>query len=226
MDAVLLSVLGIAVLDSINPSALVATIALLLRGGSYTPKVLTYVTGIFVTYFGIGAALMLGLGAAGSVLRDGAVGTVAYGAQGVLGAAMLGYALFAPSKPKPRATGGGGVLPRSLGPWGLLLLGATVTAVEFTTALPYLGAIGIMTAEALPVSRWLPLLLAYNAIFVAPPLLLLAAYRAFGPRLRARLARQEARWRSGSRETLLWIVGLVGFYLIADSLSRLGVFGG
>lgn len=108
MDAVLLSVLGIAVLDSINPSALVATIALLLRGGGYTPKVLTYVTGIFATYFGIGAALMLGLDAAGSVLRDGAVGTVAYGAQGVLGAAMLGYALIAPSKPKPRPAGGGG----------------------------------------------------------------------------------------------------------------------
>src|SRR5918995_5207768 len=56
------AIVGLAVVDSINPSALLATIVLLLRGRPARPLVALYVAAILVTYFAVGLALTLGLG--------------------------------------------------------------------------------------------------------------------------------------------------------------------
>ena len=88
------AIVGLAVVDSINPSALLATIVLLLRGKPARPLVAVYVAAILVTYFAIGLALTLGLGLTPeAVLASDA----AYLAQGAIGAAMLAYAVAAPS---------------------------------------------------------------------------------------------------------------------------------
>ena len=68
------AVLLLALLDSVNPSAIVVTLYLLANGGARAPvKVLVYVGAIFVTYSALGAALLLGIGALlpslGGVLR-------------------------------------------------------------------------------------------------------------------------------------------------------------
>lgn len=115
--------------------------------------------------------------------------------------------------------------PRSQGLAATLLLGVTVTAAEFPTAFPYLGAIGILNSLELPPFGWLPLLLSYNLIFVLPPLLLFGAYRVLGRRYRGRFERFEKRLQHEARETLLWIVGIVGFLLLADALRHFGPFG-
>lgn len=210
---------GLALLDSVNPSALAVTIYLILGGGGYARRVLVYMSAVFLSYLAAGVLLMLGLGSVwGSV-----DGPVAYAVQGVVGALLLGYALFAPGKGKPRK--GGVRLPRSLGLAPVFLLGVTVTAVEFSTAFPYLGAVAILTDASLPLEQWLPVLVGYNAIFVLPPLLLLAAYSVFGARLRGRMERWRERLEAGTRETLLWILGIVGFFLLADALARFGFFG-
>src|ERR671910_250692 len=56
------AIVGLAVVDSINPSALLATIVLLLRGRPARPLVAVYVAAILLTYFAVGLALTLGLG--------------------------------------------------------------------------------------------------------------------------------------------------------------------
>lgn len=99
----------------------------------------------------------------------------------------------------------------------------TITAAEFPTAFPYLGAISILNSLELPFLGWLPLLLGYNLIFVAPPLLLFGAYRVFGSRHRVWFERYEKRLKHEARETMLWIIGIVGFLLLADALRRLEV---
>jgi cytochrome c biogenesis protein CcdA len=101
----------------------------------------------------------------------------------------------------------------------------TITVVEFSTALPYLGAVAILTNAGLTAAQWLPILAAYNLVFVAPPLLLLGAYRAFGARLRPAFERWGERLRGAGRETLLWILGIAGFLLLADSLRYFEFFG-
>ena len=60
MDLDLLpALLGIALLDSLNPSALVVALWLLSRAHA-APRLLAYVGGILVAYLALGVAMMLG----------------------------------------------------------------------------------------------------------------------------------------------------------------------
>ena len=218
MNGTLASLFGLALLDSLNPSALAATIYLLLQGKTYMVRALTYVSAVFFSYLGIGVLLMLGFGSVWAYLS----GPGAYAVQGVAGALLLGYALFAPDKPRDEKKTR---TPRAAGLPAIFLLGVTITVVEFSTAFPYLGAIAILTNAEMEVAGWLPILIGYNAIFVLPPLLLVAVYGAFGSRMRGSFERWRERFESGSREATLWIVGIVGFLLLADSLAFFDFFG-
>lgn len=218
MIGTLASLFGLALVDSLNPSALAVTIYLLLQGKPYVGKVLTYISAVFLSYLGIGVLLMLGLGSVWGYV-DGAV---TYAVQGVAGALLLGYALLAPDKPRGKKELRA---PRSRSLAAVFLLGVTITLVEFTTAFPYLGAIAILTNAEMAVAGWLPVLVVYNVIFVLPPLLLLATHGMFGARIRDRFERLRERFEGGSRETLLWIFGIVGFLLLADSLAFFDFFG-
>lgn len=218
MVGTLASLLGLAVLDSLNPSALAVTIFLLLGERPYAAKVLAYVSAVFASYFGIGVLVMLGLGS----LWEHVEGPAVYAVQGGAGALLLCYALLAPDKPRQRA---GERSPRARGLGGVFLLGVTITVVEFSTAFPYLGALAILTGADLGAAGWLPILLVYNVVFVAPPLLLMALYGAFGAGVRGRLERLRGRLEGGSREALFWISGIVGFFLLADSLVYFDFFG-
>jgi cytochrome c biogenesis protein CcdA len=210
------AIVGLAVVDSINPSALLATIALLLRGRSARPLVAVYVVAVLATYFAIGLALTLGLGLTpDAVLESDAT----YLAQGVLGGAMLAYALVAPGgrRRDPAEPRG---LPAVRRPAAVFALGAAVTVLELPTALPYLGAVGALTRADLAVAEWLALLGLYNLIFVLPPLALLAGHAALGDRAETVLAGLRTRLGRGAREGFLWLLGLVGFFLLADAVGH------
>lgn len=107
----------------------------------------------------------------------------------------------------------------------MFALGVAVTFLELPTALPYLGAVGAITRADLAVGDWLPLLAAYNLIFVLPPLALLAAHVALGDRAGALLERLRTRLGAATREGLLWLLGLVGLLLLADALGHFRVIG-
>jgi cytochrome c biogenesis protein CcdA len=218
MVGLLVAVFGLALIDSVNPSAKAVTLYLLLTGGSYTPRVLTYLAAVFTSYLLIGVLLMLGLAA----VWDYLYGPAAYALQGVVGTLMLLYGILAPTdRAEERATR----LPRSqrLGP--IFLLGITITVVEFSSALPYLAAIAILTYAELAASQWVPVLVVYNLVFILPPLLVLGTYKLLGSRLQGRFEGYLEKLRGGSRSTLLWIVAIVGFVLLADSLRYFDFFG-
>lgn len=214
------AIVGLAVVDSINPSALLATIVLLLRGKPARPLVAVYVAAILVTYFAIGLALTLGLGLTPRALVES---DAAYLAQGVLGAALLAYAVLAPGRGRERGPAAGPRLPAVRQPAAVFALGVGVTLLELPTALPYLGAVGAIARADLAVGDWLPLLVTYNLIFVLPPLALLAAHVALGDRAGALLERLRTRLGGATREGLLWLLGLVGFLLLADALGHFQV---
>ena len=214
------AVVGLAVVDSINPSALLATIVLLLGGRPARPLVAVYVAAVLVTYFAIGLVLLLGLGLTPEALLES---DVAYLAQGVLGTALLAYAVLAPDRGRRRDPAANPRLPAARRPAAVFGLGVAVTFLELPTAFPYLGAVGAITRAGLAVEDWLPLLAAYNLIFVLPPLALLAAHIALGDRAGALLERLRARLGGAAREGLLWLLGLVGFVLVADALGHFGV---
>jgi cytochrome c biogenesis protein CcdA len=214
------AIVGLAVVDSINPSALLATVALLLRGRRARPLVVVYVAAVLVTYFAIGLALTLGLGLTPEALIQS---DAAYRTQGVLGAAMLAYAVLVPGRGRKRVASEPRRLPAAGRPAAVFALGVAVTVLELPTALPYLGAAGAIARAELAVAEWLPLLVIYNLIFVLPPLVLLAGHAALGDRAGALLERLGDRLGGAAREGLLWLLGLVGFVLLADALGHFGV---
>jgi cytochrome c biogenesis protein CcdA len=210
---VLLSLVALAVVDSINPSAIVVTLYLLSRERVWA-QVVVYVAAIFLTYLTLGALMMSGIDALLPSLTGMGSGRLGLIVQGFIGLAMLLYAFRAPAT----AASAPRVEPSATTFAALALLGVTVTAMELPTAVPYFGAIAVLTTADLPMTRWLPLLVLYNAIFVLPPVLLVAGHIAFGRRLAARYADLRERLQAGARETMLWIFGLVGGGLLVSSV--------
>ncbi len=215
----LLAFLALALVDSINPSAIVVTLYLLSRE-RVPAQVVVYVAAIFLTYLTLGAMMMLGIDALLPSVRTTGDGRLGFIVQGLIGLAMLLYAIRAPTTARSARR----VEPSASTYAALALLGVTVTTMELPTAVPYFGAIALLAD--LPMERWLPLLVLYNAIFVLPPVLLLVGHIVFGGRLDARYADLRERLQAGARGTMLWIVGLVGggllVWSVVEYIARFG----
>ena len=212
----LASLIALAVVDSINPSAIVVTLALLTRPG-HGRAVVVYVAAIFATYFAIGAATLLGLASLWQQLGPALDGPAGFVLQGLIGLALLVWSMRPAQDGSPSRAS---TLPSTGTYLALAALGVTVTMLELPTALPYLGALAILTAADLPASRWVPLLAGYNAIFVTPPLLL-AAHLALGDRVAARYAGLRARLERGALNAAQSIAGVVGAGLVLWSAIEL-----
>lgn len=209
----LLSLLALALVDSINPSAIVVTLYLL--GHQRVPaQVVVYVAAIFVTYLTLGAMMMSGIDALLPSVRTLANGRLGFVVQSLVGLAMLVYAVRASAT----GTSAPRVEPRASTYAALALLGVTVTTMELLTAVPYFGAIALLTAADLSAAQWLPLLAVYNTIFVLPPVILLLGHIIGGRRLEARYAELRERLQTGAHETMSWILGLVGGGLLVTGV--------
>lgn len=249
MTVILGTILVFALVDSLNPSVIGVTLYLLLTGGAATSgadgagtttlvrhgtttKVLTYVGTVAGTYFTIGVALMLGLSALSDQIAAAAEHPVTYALVGALGVGMLVWSLVDSHRDKrhpDRHAGKRSRTPVSDRLGALVSLGLVVTLLEFSTAMPFLAAIGLMTAEGFTVGTWLPVLAGYTVVMNLPPVLLLAAHKLLSDRIQDRLERWRDKLTANSRKTMQWIIGIVGFLLarygIVLLLAELGVAG-
>ncbi|WP_170223275.1 GAP family protein [Nonomuraea turkmeniaca] len=204
------AVLGLALLDTLSPAVIGITLYLLLARPHRVGALLgVYLGSVATAYFALGALLMLGLGAAVPHVDD----TVWAWGQAVLGAALLAGSFFIPDK-NPE---GASIRARSFAMRSMVMLGLGTWLFEFATAVPYFGALGIMTAAGLPAVQWSPLLGVYVTIMVIPGILLFVAWAALGERMRERFERWQNKLSSGSRTTLRWIVGIAGVLLLLDA---------
>lgn len=215
----LAGVLLLAVVDSINPSAIVVTLWLISVAREKAPgQVAAYVAAIFVTYLLLGATMVAGIGVVlpsfGDVLRR-PPGLIV---QSVLGLALLVYGLTASGKP-PSSPAVSRPSTRTFA--ALVLLGVGVTAMELPTAIPYFAAIALIVEADLPIRAWMPLLGLYNLIFILPPIALLAGHLVFEKRLAEPYAALRQRLESGARGVVLWVAGLVGGWLFLTGIIEL-----
>lgn len=212
---VLLPIAGLALLDTLSPTTIGISLFVLLSGAhSIARPLFAYLGTVAAFYFVLGCGLMLGLGALFDSLNGLADNPVAAGGMVIAGAALILYSFRMDTGPRQQRR------PASFRTGAMIGLGLATGLLEAGTALPYLGAIGIMTAAELSAIAWAPLLAAYNAMMVLPPVLLYTGYRAFGERLRPRLARWRTRIDQGSRTTLAWVIGIAGFLVLANGLTR------
>jgi hypothetical protein len=103
----------------------------------------------------------------------------------------------------------------------LVGLAVAAAAVELGSMLPYLGAIGLLTGSELTWPERAAVLVGYCLVMILPALVLLAGRVVAAGAVEPLLGR-VARWMERSAgETTAWIVGIVGFLLARDALTRL-----
>lgn len=231
MDFALLGSLTVlALIDSTSFGTLLIPIWFLLHPGDLrSGRVLLFLATVAAFYFAVGVAVALG---AGSFVPQ--VGRLLDTRPAQWVQLAVGVALFFASFRLERRTGpapGAGRLLRwrqrvladddgGVGPLAGLAL--TAAAVELTTMLPYLGAIGLLTTAALPVAHVVLLMAGYCLVMIVPAIVLLVVRRAAGHRVIPLLTTVSD--RIAGSNALAWIVGIVGFLLARDAAVRLGLF--
>ena len=230
MDFALLGSLTVlALIDSTSFGTLLIPIWFLLHPGDLrSGRILVFLATVAAFYFAVGMAVALGAGSlvpqVGRLLDTRPVQWVQL---------ALGVALFFASFRLERRTGpapGGGrllrwrrrVLADDGGVAPLAGLALTAAAVELTTMLPYLGAIGLLTTAALPAAHVVLLMAGYCLVMIVPAIVLLVVRRAAGHRVIPLLTTLSD--RIAGSNALAWIVGIVGFLLARDAAVRLGLF--
>lgn len=211
MSAPLLGgVLGLALLDSLNP-ATIACVTLLLVAPSKRPlrTAAAFVVGAYLTVLGLGAALHSGAAVLGdtSVVRR----------VGLTVAAVL--VLVAATRRLRHRERGSVCLPGWVGPWSAMPLGVLVTGADLPNAFPYLVAIERLVAAQVPQGQALLLLAGYAAVYVLPcALLVLGATLAWSrvhPRLQTLLDRFGAARRVPASRPAAAGLAAVGLGLLA-----------
>ncbi|RJX37122.1 hypothetical protein D3P09_24745 [Paenibacillus pinisoli] len=214
----LITVGGLALLDTLSPATLGVTVYLLLTEKErLSSRLMIYLATVAVFYFSVGAALMLGLDALlpamTSLLENR---TISWGLF-ILGALLFIASFYYPKNKKssnmPRL--------RSKSMAAMIALGFTTSLVEVGMAFPYFAAIGLMTAHQLPLLQWLPLLAGYNFIMVLPPLVVFVLHSLLGRVMQRPLEKLQAYFAKHSGSAASWIMCIVGLILIFNTLDYL-----
>jgi len=211
MLALTAGVAALGIADSINP----ITILVALYLGSTAdpaPRLAGFVGGVFAVYLMGGLALLLGPGELLAGALDG-MKLPGADAAALIGGVALMVAAIALWRRQSRLRAV--QLPRALTqPGSAFVLGAVVTALDLPTAFPYFGAIAVIVAADAPFAVQLLLLGMFNALYVLPLMLILAARIALGARARATMARGSAAVERLAAPLLAGAAGIVGVALV------------
>ena len=223
---------GLALVDSTSFGTLGVPAAMLVQRRVRVDMVMLYLATIASFYWLLGLALVLGAGTAAEWL-----GGVTEQLWLLWGQAAIGVALFALSfvVDSPRArerrarreTQGRrrSWMSRTLGeharPRGVMVVALLAGLVEAASMLPYLGAVSIITAGNLELPGIAATLTGYVLVMSLPAILLLGAWLVAARQIEPLLDRLNAWLSRSGNGALAWVLGIVGFLLAADALSRL-----
>jgi cytochrome c biogenesis protein CcdA len=218
MHNLLVSLVAIAALDSLNPTAIALQIYLL-STPKPIPRSISFMVGVFLAYWTAGLSIVLGA----SKLMATVIGDVdfsvpephIYTIQFLIGfvLSIAGFSLKTSTQTDREKR------PKILTLNRTFLLGMTMTILEFPTALPYLAAIEQIARAKLDLLTIASILGLYNLVFILPLILLVWIYVLFHQQsatLLPRINRSIAIWSPKILRALL--VGL-GILLIIDSLA-------
>ena len=240
----------LALIDSTSIGTLLIPLWLLLRPGTrqILPRILLYLGVLAGFYFLVGVAVLGGAGAVADGLGEQSLMQlpVVQWAMILGGGGMLAYS-FRPDPAKKAQkqaalAGSAGASPaiaqtpgaqvkwqarlsKALrSPGGVIGLALIAGLLELPTMLPYLAAIGFISNSTLQPAGEYAVLAAYGLVMLLPALLLLLLRTALGTRLDPLLHRISAAMGKFAGETLLWVLGIVGFLLLRAGLAELAPF--
>lgn len=220
----LLSVGGLALLDTLSPATIGVTVYLLLtETKGLASRLLIYLLTVAGFYFSVGVMLMLGMGvlleSVAALFQSRVVSWVIF----LIGAGLFIASFYTPQKRKSTASKSITELPRprSKSRLSMVALGFSTALVEVGTAFPYFAAIGLMTTADLTPYQWLPMMAGYNFVMVLPSLILFMLVLLFGRMMQKSLERLQVRIAKQSSSVLSWVLCIVGLILIINSLDYL-----
>jgi hypothetical protein len=217
-----ISILGLALVDSLSVGTLVIPLALVLNQRRVKVRPLTvYFATISVSYFLLGAAILLGLVQARGFLSDVLNSDPALCAQILIGAVLLLYGVLAPS---PKSTEQSRIRqPRDLSTIGMMGLAFSAVVVEAATMIPYLAALAILSNLPLGNAGRLGVLAVYCLVMILPASIAITVVARFGDRIWAKLEQLIHRFENESKLTIRWMIAIIGVYLMVRSVNGLGL---
>jgi cytochrome c biogenesis protein CcdA len=214
VEHLLAIVIGVGLVDSLNPST-IAPALYLATGRDHARSLAGFVAGVFVVNFALGVLLAVG---PGKFVMDRVPHPSDHGKHLIEISAGGFLLVVAAALWIKRSSIAHHVLNTDRLQRSSLYLGAGIALVEFPTALPYFAAIAAVVGSGKPIPTQVVLLAIFNVCFVVP-LLGIWALRSFaGERTQGLLTRARGsvdRWLA----TLVpGIVALIGVALIAVGL--------
>ncbi|PWK79506.1 Sap-like sulfolipid-1-addressing protein [Lentzea atacamensis] len=209
---------GLALLDSTSIGTLFIPIWLMLTPGRLRlSRFGVYLGTITVFYFAVGVLIVLGA----SQVMDHLDSRLALWIQLVIGVFLFVISFRFDGRKKPDT----GKWQNRLNANGsaVALAGVAVLAgvVELATMLPYLGAIGMMSAADLGLGQVGLLLAGYCLVMIVPAVLLLGGRLALRDRIEPFLTRISTWFAEKGASTTGWILGIAGFLVARDAIARL-----
>lgn len=209
---------GLALLDSTSIGTLFIPIWLMLTPGRLKlSRFAVYLGTITVFYFGVGILIVLGA----TRLIGHLDSPVASWIQLVIGVFLFAISFRFDSKKKTNT----GKWQNRINANGsaAALAGVAVLAgvVELATMLPYLGAIGMMSAADLRPAQIGLLLAGYCLVMIVPALVLLGARLALRSKVEPFLTRISTWFAEKGAGATGWILGIAGFLVARDAIARL-----
>lgn len=175
MLALLLALLGFALLDSVNVLNLGVTTAIVydsrLGRRSALPSGLSFVTGVFIAIATFGVLTVLGLNFLTDRFEIDLTPTIRYWGQLILGVVLITVAV-ASSRAKPTPPLWAVNVARR-NPWLLGIVGLVIGFGQAPTAVPYLTALAMLSARQPLPSAWPLIIVCYCALTLVPSLLVL-----------------------------------------------------
>jgi hypothetical protein len=233
----------LALIDSTSFGTLLVPVLLMLAPGRVRPgKILLFLGTVAAFYWLLGIALMLGA----SILLDtlqqmGGLQPLRI-AQLVSGVGLMALGVhmqpwtkagkerrIARRAHKPGRTGPGLMMrlrqqaTDASAPVGAVFgLALTVAVIEAASMIPYLAAIGLLTASELSLLGRSVVLFGYCFVMIVPGLLLLSARVSLHDSVSPVLIKLEVLLSRNASEAIAWVIFLLGLLMVGDSLHALG----
>jgi hypothetical protein len=217
MKALVLLVLGIALVDGLNPSTIAPALVLAVRQRGVL-LVALFTLGVFVPSLAAGVLVVVGPGGAllDLVPHIGRNATHLIEIGAAIALALLAWILWIH---RGRVAGGMSREPPG-GARGAAGLGAGIIVAELPTAVPYFAALAAIVGSSATLASQLALVALFNVAFVLPLLAILAVRMLAGPRSERLLELTR-----GALDSYLGVVLPFAVALLAAALLVVGVVG-
>ncbi len=233
----------LALIDSTSFGTLLIPLWLMLASGRPRPgRILLFLGTVAAFYLLLGIALILGASTLRSTLQEAGNWQPLRSVQLVIGIGLMVLGVLMEPWTKAgkerrvarraeKLARSGPNLPMRMreratdasAPIGAIFVLALAAAViEAASMIPYLAAIGVLTASDLSLAESSSVLFCYCLVMIAPALLLLAVRLLLHDYVAPTLTKLEAFLSRNGNEAMAWVMFLVGLYMAGDSLKVLG----